>query len=130
MDFSVSYQEHYVRVRIFGEVTTTEVIAVVDDLVADGRYLSYANTMWDMSEAKPKVSFRGEGVRAVVQHIRRSKPATVERPLRTAFLVSSAVGYGLCRMAMFFSNDDPHRELDVFMDFENASSWLTQEQAA
>ena len=116
--YSVDNAQRVVRVRLSGEFTREDLVALSHDLANDPRVSVEFVELIDMSDVRTPPDVQRSDI--------RRRATTALTPVsRRAFVAPQPVIYGLCRMFATFRELTANREpVEVFHTTREAEAWL------
>lgn len=118
-EFSIDEGKGVVVERFKGECHLSDLVSAIDTIYSSPEYRPEYNGIVDLREAMLRISYNDmiNFVGFLHQHPRRSTG-------RWAFVVSSTLNFGLCRMYEIIGFD-LQRDTAIFKDRDEALRWLT-----
>ena len=117
-EYSVDPGRRLVRVRMWGELTTAEILTVVQRLIDDPGISANFSQLIDLTDAS---------VTAITgDHVRQIASSNLDPISRRAFVTPNSLIYGLARMfeSLRGARHAPER-IAVFTTLQEAEAWLT-----
>ena len=116
-EYAVDTERRLVRVRMWGDVTTAELLRLVQELGGDPRITPDFAELIDLAAASVKT--------ITARHLRDLAASALDPVARRAFVTADALAFGLARMfeSLRAANQAPE-ENAVFMDLAQAEAWL------
>ena len=120
---NVSYTIHpgYVRFTFGGEMNTSEVAVILEDLRKDPDFHDSLGFLWDVRDVDPD-TVRPAAIPEISALAR--KIVSEQHPGNVAFLVANAIGFGMSRMASVHAETD-RRRANVFYDEAEAIAFAS-----
>ncbi len=117
VSFELDVPARIVRVRLYGTVSDTDLIAGDDDLRASPDFDSGFDQLVDMTEAE-----EGDLTAGAIRELAR-RPPLFSSESRRAFVVRTDLGYGLARIFQA-RRGDVAGEIQIFRSLAHANHWL------
>lgn len=117
-EYTVDSERRVVRVRMWGALTTEEILAVVKQLIGDPQISPGFSELIDLTEASSTA--------ITADDLRRIASSTLDPVSRRAFVTRDTLTYGFARMFESFRqiNQAPER-IAVFGNLQEAEAWLS-----
>jgi hypothetical protein len=106
------------RYSVTGEVIRAEVCEALDQVYADPMFRAPWRSIWDVSEATPRIN--ADDLRAIMSHVEARRPVEAGR---VAIVATEDLVFGLGRMYELLAGDMKVKTA-VFRDSELARQWL------
>ena len=116
-EYSIDSAQRLVRVRMWGALTRTEILATVAELVGDPRLSPDFSELIDVTDATA-AEIHTDDIRAIAG-------ALLDRVARRAFVAPDPAVFGLARMfGAFRDMKDATEHVAVFRSIREAEEWL------